>query len=443
MTLTDGRTAPVSTEATEPPRAGEWWYHGSSGLAYLAHAMAGFAVVTWVHDTTGDSRLAGVAVGALLAPLLVLGLWAGSLADRVSRQRIVVWAQLVSVAASLGLWAVSLRVGAPPAGLVVAIATVYGVGMAFIPQTRLAMLANVTAADRLRQATVTVSMINTFALAAGPAVVGQIATTAGWPAAFLTVAACWAASTVLALCTPAHSPSRWPSPGRPASHGRRSWRRPSGDRAGTIDGGQPTAVAPTRGTVGAIASYLRGDAVVRALLGLVAASILLLFGPLQVLVPAFAGEVLALDDGQRGGLMGILGLGIVAGGVAATRLRRDLPQRMVVTAAVSMALPIALAAAATSATAAIVLFALGATAGFSASVAPGIVQAAVPDEIRGRVMAAYVVVRWGLPALGAAAAGLLADTLGLRRALLAYGLVGTAAAIHTGRRFLHTWSPRT
>src|SRR5688500_8345479 len=91
----------------------ERWYDGSSVLAYLAHAMAGFAMVTWVHDTTGDSRLAGVAVGALLAPLLVLGLWAGSFADRVSRLRIVVRAQLVSVCAGLGLRAGSLGSVAP------------------------------------------------------------------------------------------------------------------------------------------------------------------------------------------------------------------------------------------------------------------------------------------------------------------------------------------
>ncbi|HEV7758983.1 MAG TPA: hypothetical protein VGO78_08335, partial [Acidimicrobiales bacterium] len=118
-------------------------YHSSSLLAYLAHAMAGFAVVAWLHDTTGNARLAGLAVGSLLAPLLVLGLWAGSLADRLSRQRIVTRAQLVSVAASLALAAVSLGHGAPAGPLVVGIALVYGVGMAFIPQTRLAMLANV------------------------------------------------------------------------------------------------------------------------------------------------------------------------------------------------------------------------------------------------------------------------------------------------------------
>jgi MFS family permease len=408
-TFADDRVVVPSAKTAKPAAVGEWWYHGSSLLAYLAHAMAGFAVVTWVHDTTGDSRLAGIAVGALLAPLLVLGLWAGSLADRVSRQRVVVRAQLVSVAATLGLWAVSLGADVPPAGLIVAIAAVYGVGMAFIPQTRLALLANVTTPERLRQATVTVSVINTVALAAGPAVVGQLAHAGGWPAAFLAIAACWTASTALALLTPVHA---------------------------------ATLTTQGRGTVAAVATYLRGDAVVRALLGLVAASILLLFGPLQVLVPAFASDVLAMDNGQRGALMAVLGLGIVAGGVAATRAARlrHLPRWLVATAVLAMALPAALAAA-SSTSAAIILFAVGATGGFFASVAPGIVQVSVTDEIRGRVMAAYVVVRWGLPALGAAAAGLLAEVLGLRPTLVVYGLVGTALALTTGRRFLRSWAP--
>jgi MFS family permease len=410
----------------------ERWYHGSSVLAYLAHAMAGFAMVTWVHDTTGDSRLAGVAVGALLAPLLVLGLWAGSLADRVSRQRIVVRAQLVSVAAGLGLGAVSLGSVAPPAALVVAIAAVYGVGMAFIPQTRLALLAHVTTPDRLGQATVTVSMLNTVALAAGPFLVGQITHLTSWPTAFLTIAACWALSTVLATRTPTVTASLTPPPDSAA------FDEPVGPRTST----RPPSTRRGRGTVTEIARYLRGDAVVRALLGMVAASILLLFGPLQVLVPAFAGEILGLDDGQRGTLMGVLGLGIVAGGAAATRATRlrHLPRWLVATAVVAVGLPIALAAATTTATAAIVLLAVGATAGFFASVAPGIVQVAVTDEIRGRIMAAYVVVRWGLPALGAAAAGLLAETLGLRPTFVVYGLAGTTLVLTTGRRFLRSWS---
>jgi MFS family permease len=400
--------------AREPPRfedatlRAERLYHASSLLAYLAHAMAGFAVVAWVHDTTGNARLSGLAVGSLLAPLLVLGLWAGSLADRRPRRRIVTRAQLVSVAASLALAAVSLGDGAPAGPLVVGIALVYGVGMAFIPQTRLAMLANVTSPDRLRQATVTVSMVNTVALATGPALVGTIAGAAGWPAAFLAIALCWAGSTVLALRTPVTTASPVAGP------------------------------AGERGTLRAIRHHLRTAPVVRSLIAMVAASILFLFGPLQVLVPAFAGEVLGLGNGERGALMGVLGLGIVAGGVAATRAARlrRLPRWLVAAALAATVLPLGLAAAATTLTAALVLLLVGATGGFFASVAPGIVQAAVSDDIRGRIMAAYVVVRWGLPALGAACAGIVADALGLRPALALYALTGTVLLALAAHSFL-------
>jgi MFS family permease len=317
----------------------------------------------------------------------------------------------VTVAASLALWAVSRGGGAPPTGLVVAVALVYGLGMAFVPQTRLAMLANVTSPERLRQATVTVSLINTIALAAGPALVGAIAAATSWATAFLAIALCWTASTLLAVVTP----------------------------TARVSAGAPVE----RGSVRAIGRYLRGDAVVRSLIGMVAVSILFLFGPLQVLVPVFAGDVLGLDDGGRGALMGVLGVGIVIGGVTALRARRlaHLPRWLVGCALAALLLPLALAGAGSFAAAAVVVLGVGAAGGFFASVAPGIVQTSVGDGIRGRAMAAYVVVRWGLPALGAAGAGLVADAIGLRPALVAYALTG--ALLHTlpARTFLRSVFP--
>jgi MFS family permease len=420
---------------------GERLYHSSSLLAYLAHAMAGFAVVSWVHDTTGDSRLAGIAVGALLAPLLILGLWAGSLADRLPRRRIVTRAQLVSVVASLALCALSLGSGAPAAPLVVGIAVVYGLGMAFIPQTRLAMVADVTTPERLRPVTVTVSMVNTVALAAGPALAGALAGAAGWPAAFLAIALAWAASTVLAVRTPTPfaSGSQAAGPRRPPAAGGRA--APAGASFGIAPAGSPEGPeGPAPGTLRAVRAYLRGAIAVRALIGMVAASILLLFGPLQVLVPTYAGEVLDLDNGGRGALMGVLGLGIIAGGVAATRAAGlvRLPRWLVAAALVAVVLPAGLAVSGSTAAATLVLLGIGAAGGFFASVAPGIVQAAVSDDIRGRIMAAYVVVRWGLPALGAAFAGVLADGLGLRTALAFYALAGTTLVALTARSFLRS-----
>ncbi|HEV7759331.1 MAG TPA: MFS transporter, partial [Acidimicrobiales bacterium] len=333
-------------------------------------------------------------------------------------------------AASLALAAVSLGHGAPAGPLVVGIALVYGVGMAFIPQTRLAMLANVTSAERLRQATVTVSMVNTVALAAGPALVGVIAGAAGWPAAFLAVALCWAGSTTLAFATPTSPATSTAGPRRPRAAGGRA--APAGAPFATAPAGSPA------GTVRAVRAYLRGAPAVRALLGMVAVSILFLFGPLQVLVPTFAGEVLGLGNGERGALMGVLGLGTVAGGVAATRATRlrRLPGWLVAAALAATVLPLGLAAAATTLVAALVLLLVGALGGFFASVAPGIVQAAVSDDIRGRIMAAYVVVRWGLPALGAACAGIVADALGLRPALALYALTGTVLLALAARSFL-------
>jgi MFS family permease len=96
-----------------------------AGLAALTFAtqVQGTVVAWQVYAITRDPLSLGLIGLAEALPFIGFALWAGHVADRADRRRIVQWATLVLVACSAALLALSLR---PPAGPVY-VRTVYGV----------------------------------------------------------------------------------------------------------------------------------------------------------------------------------------------------------------------------------------------------------------------------------------------------------------------------
>jgi MFS family permease len=399
----------MSHRPDDPATPGnELAFQVSSTLAYLAHAMSVFSVATWCFDVTRSTSAAGLATFSILAPMLALGLLAGSLADRPgrvhARRSTLIRAQTVVALASAGLYGVSSADSSPALIEILVFGTLYGTALAFTPQTRLALIANVVRRERLGAATILVSVTNTAALAVGPAIAGVIDGVWGWPTVFATTATLWAVSTALMVGVQVSSPS---PPGQAV--------RPPGVRAAL--------------------RYLRSHQDVSALLAMIAVVIVFLFGPLQVLVPAFATAELNLSGARRGGLMAALGAGIFCGGFSALFLHRFAkPRQVLVASAVTATLSPILVAMSTSTTALVTaLVFAGAAGGLFASSAPAMVQVAVSDDMRGRVMAFYVIIRWGLPAAGTVTAGLLSERVGLRPTLWCVAVVGVLGVLTSSR----------
>lgn len=132
-----------------------------------------------VLDLTGS----GVAVGALAAsqfgPMLVLGPWAGLVADRSDKRRLLIVVQSVAMAQSFALAALAWT-GEPPVVAVYAVAALGGVYMAFDNPARRSFVVEMVDTDRINNAVSLNSALMTSARAVGPALAGLLVSTVGY-----------------------------------------------------------------------------------------------------------------------------------------------------------------------------------------------------------------------------------------------------------------------
>ena len=111
----------MTTAATTPPPAAEPSHGLTPGTARAALAYPKFRLVfiglalsqigTWmqnvtlpayIQDRTGSPALVGVTIAVQLGPLLFLSIPGGALADKVSKQKLMLWMQSISAVLTLG-----------------------------------------------------------------------------------------------------------------------------------------------------------------------------------------------------------------------------------------------------------------------------------------------------------------------------------------------------
>lgn len=124
MTLV--RTWRTATEAFSAPSFGYLW--GGSAMFSFAQWMEWTATSWLVFDSTGSVFLTALSWAARTAPAMVMGPIAGALADRVSRVRLLVIAALLK-AAVLGLISVVALADEPPVALLLLLLLASGVAL--------------------------------------------------------------------------------------------------------------------------------------------------------------------------------------------------------------------------------------------------------------------------------------------------------------------------
>ncbi len=128
----------------------------------------------------------GVALGLLTAfqfgPMLVLGAWAGAVADRVDKRRLLITVQSLSMVQSLALGAVVL-LGHESLGAIYALAAVHGVLTAFDNPARRSFVVEMVSDADLPNAVSLNSAVMTGSRVLGPAAAGALVVTVGygWP----------------------------------------------------------------------------------------------------------------------------------------------------------------------------------------------------------------------------------------------------------------------
>ncbi len=335
-----------------------------------------------VYRLSGSAVLLGLVGFAGQIPVFLLAPAGGSLADSHSRHKIIVGTQAAAMILALVLAALTLT-GQVQLWHVFTLAALLGVVNAFdIPARQAFLVELVGRADLMNAIALNSSMFN-GARIIGPALAGLLVASIGegW-CFFLNAISYIAVLAGLLLMSP-----------RPVVS------RPSGGTAlGRVFEGLQFAArtAPIREIL--------------MLLGLVSLAGM----PYAVLMPIFADQILHTGARGLGVLMGASGLGALLGALvlASRREVRGLGRWIAWATASFGASLIAFSSSHWFWLSTALLVPAGFAMIVQAAASNTLIQAMVPDELRGRVMACYSMMFMGMAPIGALLAGLLASRFG-------------------------------
>src|SRR5512138_2667100 len=329
-------------------------------------------------------------------PVFLFGVWAGSIADRHPRRRVVLATQSNAILQAALLAALCFT-GAVRPWHVVVLAAMLGMTYAFEIPARQALLADLAGEDMPNAIALNSSIVNA-ARVVGPALAGVVVAWVGEDWAFALNAVSFA-GTYYALLVMRPPPQPAPKLGR---------------RAHVLEG----------------IAYAGRTAHVRALLALHAVPSFFAM-PYQALLPMLSAEGLGGGAGLYGVLLACAGVGSLVGAVGLL-LRtglRGLGRRVGLGATLLGAGVVALALSRTPALSAAALAVVG--FGFITQMAGTmtLLQGLAPPELRGRVMGLFSMLFVGVTPFGALLAGVAAARFGAPATLAVGGAVVLAASV--------------
>lgn len=354
---------------------------------------------SWLVLTLTDSAFYVGLVSALGSlPVLVFALYAGVVADRMSKRKLILITQTAAMLLAFVLAGLvfARRVAV---GHILVLAALLGVVNAFDVPGRQSFFVELVGKDDLMNAIALNSSAFNVTRVLGPAAAGIIIGQLGIGMCFLLNGiSFWA---VLAALWAIRLPPYRPNPSRPST-----WAHL---REGL--------------------AYLRNDRRMLAVILLVA--VLSIFGfPFLVLMPVMARDVLGRGAAVFGWMSSAVGAGALAGALMLAALARRLPKgRVLQMASLSFGLVVVLFASSRSLALSLALLALSGFAMIAnTATANTVLQTLAPDAMRGRVMSVYTLAFVGMVPAGAFQAGYFADRFGAPATLMAGGLLCTAAA---------------
>ncbi|MCB0953779.1 MAG: MFS transporter [Microthrixaceae bacterium] len=365
------------------------------GVSQIGNWMTLVTQTLLVLSLTDSGVALGLLAAAQFGPVLLLGPWAGLIADRSDKRRLLLLVQSVSMVQSLALAALAFS-GEPPVWAVYALASVGGVTVAFDNPARRSMVVEMVDEDQVPNAVALNTTMMTSSRIVGPALGGLLVATAGFGAAFLVDGISYVA--VLASLVMIRSADLRRA--NPAKRGR--------------------------GQVREGLRYIRSEPnlfVPMVMMGVVG---MLAFN-FSTVLPLFAVRDLGGTEATYTYLFSILSVGALAGSLMAAR-RKVVTVTTVGRTAVAFGISMfALALTPGLATATIVSVFLGASSVGFLTASTAIVQLRSVPEMRGRVLAIQAMLFLGSTPIGGPLIGWLSEELGARAGMLV-GAAGTLLA---------------
>jgi MFS family permease len=386
-----------SVTAGRPALGADYWrLWTSTGLSNLADGIFKVALpLVAIRFTDSPTLIAGLAF-ALTLPWLVFALPAGALADRLDRRSVMLGANAVR-ALLLALLALAAVADAGAIWVLYAVALCNGVAETLYDTSAQSILPLVVPRDGLVRAN---GRLHAAELTANQFVgppLGGFLVAAGAALAFGTPAALWAAAVAVLL--------------RMRGRFRIGRERRTTMRADVAEG----------------LRFLWRHRLLRTLAVMVGVMNLgsnATFG-LLVLYAVGPTSAMGLSDPAYGLLFATIAAGSLVGSLVAERIERRLGRaRSLAVTVVASALLVGIPALTTDAFLMGAGFLIGGVAIATWNVITvSLRQRITPDRLLGRVNSGYRLVAWGSMPLGAAAGGLLAQTLGLRAVFAIMGVM--------------------
>jgi MFS family permease len=371
-------------------------YMAGQSVSLVGTWMQSIAQSWLVLQLTGSGTALGLTVALQTLPVLLLGPYAGVLADRVDKRRLMIVLQTVMglLALALGLLTVS---GLVALWQVLVLALLLGLANCFENPARQSFVLEMVGPGLLRNAVSLNSVMVNVARAVGPAVAGVLIAVVGTGVCFLLNAVSFAAvvASLVAMDTAALQPS------------------------------PPAARAPGQLREGL--RYVRGNRelfVPLLMMGLVGC----LAYEFQVVLPVVARETFSGGSQAFGLITAAMGVGAVVGGLFVAGRGRTGARVMVLS---SLLFGAALGAAALAPSLPLELAAMALVGAMSVgfmSTGNSTLQLAAAPSMRGRVMALWAVAFMGSTPIGGPIAGFVSDHLGGRGGLALGALTCLVAA---------------
>ena len=348
--------------------------------AMTAHFVQFLAQGWLVVELTNSAFALGLLAFFQSLPMLLLSQLGGLLADRLSRPRLLMFAQSVNGLAALTI-GILVATGAIAVWHLAISAMVSGAMFAISVPARYALISESVPRALVRNAVALNSTTMNLARVIGPAVAGLIVGAAGIAAAYFTMVGGYVWSIL-------------------------NVRRIDADEQ------RPRAQGSTLSILRAGFVYVLGHGHIRWLMVLTLAPALFSY-PLTMLLPAFVKQDLQGGVQDLGLVTSALGIGAVLGSlalVAAPEARR--PGRLAIAAiVVNGGLFVILSLTRMLPVVALVMASIGMCQAIHMALSQTIVQLMVPAHMRGRVMAVWMI-NWGLMPLGLLPLSATAEHLG-------------------------------
>ena len=371
------------------------WFFGGQVISWTG-TWVQWVAQGWLVLRLTDSGLGlGLVTAIQWLPILLLGAWAGVIADRVDKRKLLIFTNGSASLLSIGLGLLTVT-GAVNLAAVIIVALLLGVVTALDNPARQTFTMEMVGRERLTNAVSLNTATFTTARVIGPAVAGFLISSVGIGPCFLLNGASFIPVT-LALLFMDKSQLR------------------TGER-----------VERTRGQIKEGLRYVASTPILRTLLIMMA-----VIGTLQynfaVLLPVLAKDTFSGDAGTLGLIGSALGLGMFAGSMLNAAVGRS-DRRVLLGAGFALgAFTVLTAGASPLWLALILMLPLGAASMAFLATMNSTLQLTSSDNMRGRVMALYFVLFLGSTPIGAPIVGWLSEAFNPRVAL-AFGGIATLLA---------------